>query len=200
MVHGRVSGRVRVRAGYALPVRWIVYALAVPAALMLTAWSAHGESGPGLTGPEGDCCVRVKPASGGMVHPAGVPDLADPAVQASFVPLDTVTLNGDPNFPGLFLGNITGEYPQFLLVILDARNGKETWSLREDAAIFFLLLTGPGKVRRAFLDEGFASRGNPSGTFMEGGPEGALHLLERLRETHQQSSRPARLRPAARRP
>lgn len=135
-------------------------------------------------------------ASGEMTRPAGVPDLLDPAVQTQFVALSVAHLNGDPDFPALFLGNTTREFPQFLLVILDARNGKETWSLREDAAIFFLLLADPETIQQAFLDEGFAATGTPSGTFTAAGPQSAEHLLARLREGHRRSRGLARLAPA----
>jgi hypothetical protein len=114
-----------------------------------------------------------------------------------FVPLSVAHLEGDPDFPALFLGNTGREYPQFLLVILDARNGKQTWSLKEDATIFFLLLTDPTTVQQAFLDEGFATTGKPSGKFIAGGPEAAEHLLVRLRESHERSRTSARFAPAA---
>jgi hypothetical protein len=142
--------------------------------LLATAWQAWGE----------------------MLRPARVPDLLDPAVQARFVVLSVARLGGDPDFPALFLGNITGESPRFLLVILDARNGKETWSLREDAPIFFLLMADAETIQRAFLDEGFAANGIASGSFIASGPEAGEHLLARLRESHRRLRGLTSLRPA----
>ncbi len=119
------------------------------------------------------------------VLPAGIPDLLDPAVQAHFVPLSVARLDNDPDFPALFLGNTSEEVPQFVLLILDARNGKDTWSLHEDAAIFLLLLSDAQTIQQGYLDEGFAAHGTPSGTFIAAGPEAVHHLWEKLRQSHE---------------
>lgn len=115
-------------------------------------------------------------------RPPGVPDLNDPAVLAQFVPVGLSRLGDDPDFPVLLLANLGEGVPQFLLVILDARNGKQTWSLREDAPVFYLLFVDPTTIQQAFLDEGFAGRGQPSGQFIAGGPDTAEELMAQLRE------------------
>jgi hypothetical protein len=120
----------------------------------------------------------------------------DPAIRAQFIPLSVARLNGDPDFPALFLGNAGREFPQFLFVIVDARNGKETWSFQEDATIFFLLLAEAGTVRQVYLDEGFATLGKPSGKFIVGGPEAAGEFLARLHESYRRFHDPARFAPA----
>jgi hypothetical protein len=130
----------------------------------------------------------------GATHPPGVPDLTDPAVLGSFLPLGMGQLGGDPDFPVIFLGNTSGDLPRFMLVILDARNGKNTWSVQEDAAIFFLLLADSDTIQQAYLDKGFAASGKASGEFMATGMEGLERLLVQLREGHNRSRR---LTPAA---
>ncbi len=137
------------------------------------------------------------PASGEMGRPTGVPDLSDPEVLARFIPLVQSRLNEDPDFPALLLGNTASEFPQFLLVILDARNGKDTWSLREDIPILFLLLADLRTVQQGFLDEGFVTRGFPSGKFIAAGPESAEGLLARARESHRRLRVTSHFRPAA---
>ncbi len=114
--------------------------------------------------------------------PSGVPDLTDPAVLAKFAPVGLSRLGDDPDFPVLLLANLGEGVPQFLLVILDARNGKKTWSLREDAAVFYLLFVDRTTIQQAFLDEGFAGGGQPSGKFIAGGPDTAEELMARVRE------------------
>ncbi len=116
--------------------------------------------------------------------PSGAPDLTDPSVLAKFVPVGLSHLGNDPDFPVLLLANLGEGVPQFLLVIFDARNGKETWSLREDAGVFYLLLADPTTIQQVFLDEGFATRGEPSGKFIGAGPERTDELVARLREAY----------------
>ena len=125
-------------------------------------------------------------------YPPGVPNLNDPEVLAQFIPLSISRLAEDPDFPVLLLANRGEGSPQFLLVIVDARNGKETWSLREDAAVFYLLSDDLTAIHQAFLDEGFASRGTPSGQFIAAGPEAAGELLARLQTRHVLSRGPGR--------
>ena len=67
-------------------------------------------------------------------------------------------------------------------MILDARNGKETWSFREDAAVFVAVYSDPATVHRAFLDEGFAANGQASGRFIRGGPESVADLVTEFQE------------------
>ncbi len=117
-------------------------------------------------------------------QPAGVPNLTDPAVQDAYRPMALSRLNEDPDFPMLLLAGLAEGSPQFLLVVYDARNGKDTWSFREDAAVFYALFSDPHTIEQAFLDEGFARDGAPSGTFLAAGPQDAEHLMARLQESH----------------
>ncbi len=127
------------------------------------------------------------------VLPPGVPDLRDPAVQAEYMPIDISYLNGDPDFPLVVLARRDEGSPQFLALVIDARNGKETWSLREDRAVFYILFVDRTTIQRAFLDEGFAARGEPSGNFIPGGPETAEVMFARLGEAYMRCRGLARL-------
>ncbi len=135
-------------------------------------------------------------ASAEATFPAGVPDLRDPDIRSRFMLLNLSRFDDDPDFPVLMLAGVGAGSPALLVVIVDARNGKETWSLREDAAVFYLILADPTTVERAFLDEGFAASGNASGRFTAAGPGAAEDLMARLRESHGRTRRTARLGPA----
>ena len=137
--------------------------------------------------------LAAGPRAFGETHyPPGVPNLADPGLLAQFIPLSISRLAEDPDFPVLLLANRGEGSPQFILVIVDARNGKETWSLREDAPVFYVLFNDLTTIHQAFLDEGFASRGTPSGHFIAAGPEAAGELLARLRARQDLSRGPGR--------
>ena len=133
------------------------------------------------------------PVFAGAGQPQGVPDLTDPAVLKQFVPVSLSGLNGDPDFPVLLFARRGEGVPQFLLLIVDARNGKETWSLREDAAVFYALFADPTTIHRAYLDKGFAATGAPSGEFVAAGPETAEDLVARLGEGYVRSRGLARI-------
>lgn len=132
------------------------------------------------------------PVSAEREYPPGVPNLTDPDIQTEFVTLAVWQLNGDPDFPVLVLAGTNEGLPQLLLVIVDARNGKETWSLREDSPVFFMLFSDPTTVLQAYLDEGFTANGKPSGSFDVAGPEAAEELMAELRESHRRSRKPER--------
>ncbi len=129
--------------------------------------------------------AAAPPSQAADRRPASVPDLTDPAVQDAYRPVALSRLNEDPDFPMLLLARAGEGSPQFLLVIYDARNGKETWSFREDAAVFYVLFSDRRTIQQAFLDEGFAANGTPSGNFLAAGPEDAEQLMARLQESHQ---------------
>ena len=67
--------------------------------------------------------------------PAGVPNIYDPEVQTQFQPVRVANLRDNPEFPVVLLVNTTGQQPEAILVGLDARNGKDTWSLTGDPII-----------------------------------------------------------------
>lgn len=137
--------------------------------------------------------TSAPPARAEGASPPGVPDLTDPARQEEYRPLALSQLNEDPDFPMLLLARLVEGSPPFLLVIYDARNGKDTWSLREDAAVFYALFADLSTVQQAFLDEGFAGKGKPSGQFLAAGPDEVEALMARLQESHQRSRGVARM-------
>lgn len=98
--------------------------------------------------------------------PAGVPNVFDPEVRARFQPVGVANLRGNSDFPVLILQNTAGEQPQVMLLGLDARNGKDTWSLASDPIILIVLFADPESILGAYVDAGFAELGKPSGQFM----------------------------------
>lgn len=104
--------------------------------------------------------------AGQPVLPAGVPNVFDPEVRARFQPVGVANLRGNPDFPVLILQNTAGEQPQVMLLGLDARNGKDTWSLASDPIILIVLFADPGTILGAHVDAGFAELGKPSGQLM----------------------------------
>ena len=98
--------------------------------------------------------------------PSGVPNVFDPEVRARFQPVGVANLRGNPDFPVLILQNTAGGQPQVMLLGLDARNGKESWSLASDPIILIVLFADPETILGAHVDVGFAERGKSSGQFM----------------------------------
>jgi hypothetical protein len=98
--------------------------------------------------------------------PADVPNIFDPQVRAQFTPAGVANLRGNPDFPVLMLENKTGEYPLTMLIGLDARNGKDTWSLASDPIILIVVFADPGTILDVHVDIGFAERGRPSGSYV----------------------------------
>ncbi len=97
--------------------------------------------------------------------PAGVPNIYDPEVRAHFGPVGKVNLRGNPDFPVLLLMNTTGEQPQVLLLGLDARNGKATWSLTSDPIILIVVFSDEMTIQAVYVDTGFADLGRASGNY-----------------------------------
>ncbi len=97
--------------------------------------------------------------------PTGVPNIYDPEVRAHFGPVGTVNLRGNPDFPVLLLMNTTGEQPQALLLGLDARNGKATWSLTTDPIILIVVFSDETTIQAVYVDAGFAELGKASGNY-----------------------------------
>ncbi len=126
--------------------------------------------------------VAALPLQVGTPRPVGVPDLTDPAILAQFIPLGRGGLNQDPDFPVLLFANAGEGFPQFVLVVVPARNGRETWSLARDPAVFYLLWSDAATVREVLLDRGFAESGMPAGRVIVGGPEALECLLTGLGE------------------
>jgi hypothetical protein len=97
--------------------------------------------------------------------PPGVPNIYDPEAQTHFQPVRVTNLRDNPEFPVVLLVNTTGQQPEALLVGLDARNGKDTWSLTGDPIILIVALSDYKTIQGLFVDTGFADRGTASGTY-----------------------------------
>lgn len=114
--------------------------------------------------------------------PDGVPNVLDPRVQGEYQAFQVGNLEGNPNFPVVAFMSQSNEKREAVVLALDARNGKETWSIRTDPVILVAVFSQPQTIANLFLDRGFADRGEASGAFM---PADGLHgdLLPHLLET-----------------
>jgi hypothetical protein len=97
--------------------------------------------------------------------PAGVPNMSDPEVRAHFQEVGMGNLRGNPDFPVILVVNTTGEQPQGLLLGLDARNGKATWSLNTDPIILIVVFSDDTTIQGVYVDVGIAAEGKASGTY-----------------------------------
>ncbi len=96
--------------------------------------------------------------------PEGVPDVLDPHVQRDYQPYQVGNLEGNPDFPVVLFMSRGGEKPAVLLAV-DARNGRESWSVASDPVILVAVFSDPQRMTGLFLDTGFAERGEASGSF-----------------------------------
>lgn len=119
--------------------------------------------------------------AGQPVLPNGVPNVFDPEVRARYQPVGMVSLRGNPDFPVLILQNTAGEQPLVMLLGLDARNGKDTWSLASDPIILIVLFADQETILGTYMDTGFAELGKPSGQFMTLGDPTSPGLFDLLR-------------------
>jgi hypothetical protein len=99
--------------------------------------------------------------------PPGVPDFTDTETLAHFTPVAQGSLWGNPDFPVLLIQGVEAPDSGFVLVVLDARNGKETWSLVEDPVILVTVGQRDEESPTTYVDEGFVTQGVPSGAFVE---------------------------------
>ncbi len=110
--------------------------------------------------------LTAMPARAGQATlPVGVPNLYDPAVQAHYQPVGLGVLGDNPDFPVVYLVNRAGEQPEALLLGLDARNGKATWSLTSDPIILILVFSGETRIQGLYVDLGVAAQGKASGAY-----------------------------------
>lgn len=116
--------------------------------------------------------------AGQTALPAGVPNIFDPEVRERFEPVAVINLRGNPDLPMLLVVSKTGEQPQAMALGLDARNGKDTWSLKSDPIILIVLFADPSTILAAHVDAGFSEEGKPSGTYMAVDDPSALNLPE----------------------
>ena len=108
----------------------------------------------------------IKPTEG-PVLPTGVPNISDPEVRAHFQPVMVANLRGNPDFPVVLVVNTAREQPHALLLGLDARNGKDTWSLTSDPIILIVVLSDETTIQGLYVDIGFADVGKASGSYAE---------------------------------
>ena len=121
--------------------------------------------------------------------PAGVPNIYDPEVQTHFQPVRVANLRDNPEFPVILLVNMTGQQPEALLVGLDARNGKDTWSLTGDPIILIVALSDEQTIQGLFVDTGFADQGTASGAYAAVDEANASALPDLLRAIPEAASR-----------
>ena len=114
--------------------------------------------------------------AGQAALPGAVPNIFDADVRAQFEPVAVLNLRGNADFPMLLLVNKAGEQPQAMAVGLDARNGKDTWSLASDPIILIVLFSDPSTISAVHVDAGFSEQGKPSGTYMAVDNPGSLTL------------------------
>jgi hypothetical protein len=103
--------------------------------------------------------------AGQAALPAGVPNIFDPEVRAHFQRGGVANLGRNADFPVVLLVNTTGEQPPALLLGLDARNGKDTWSLASDPIILIVVFSDETTIQGLYVDLGFAAQGMASGTY-----------------------------------
>ena len=97
--------------------------------------------------------------------PEGVPDLTSPLSQASWQHYVLGNVGGDPNFPLVLYLNRLGSAPPAVMMAIDARNGKTTWSLAVDPVIVIAVFANPQTLTCLYYDQGFAEDGQPSGQY-----------------------------------
>jgi hypothetical protein len=97
-------------------------------------------------------------------RPENVPDLTDPNVQQKYLPIQVGTMGGNKDLPLVMLVNQGSEKSEAILIGLDARNGKSTWSLLSDPIILVALFADPATITELDVDLSFLSEGTPSGS------------------------------------
>ncbi|HSB70509.1 MAG TPA: hypothetical protein VLT62_14385 [Candidatus Methylomirabilis sp.] len=144
--------------------------VAVPMGGMLMTRTARRSPSNRLTGwlplLLGVVFLTAGPAWAGQAGlPANVPNILDPDVRVNFQPVGVATLRGNPDFPVVLLVNTSGEEPQALLLGLDARNGKDTWSLTGDPIVLIVVFADQTTIEGLYVDTGFADQGKASGSY-----------------------------------
>ncbi len=97
--------------------------------------------------------------------PDGIPNVFDPKIRDDYQPYQVGNLEGNPDFPVVLFMAREGKSPAAVVVALDARNGKGTWSLATDPVVLIAVFSDPKTVTGVYLDSGFAQRGTASGTY-----------------------------------
>ncbi len=147
-----------------------------------TRWLAAIRRGRWLPLLMGFILLATAPAwAGAPALPAGVPNIYDPAVRAHFEPVAVANLQKNPDLPVLLLVNETEESPPAILLGVDARNGKDTWSLSTDPIILIVVFADARLVQDVYVDIGFVDKGKASGIYAAVDPANASALPELLK-------------------
>jgi hypothetical protein len=87
----------------------------------------------------------VLPAVAGQSPlPSGVPNIFDRSIRSQFELVGVVNLRGNPDIPVLVvLHKQPGGQPRAMLLALDARNMRQTWSLATDPIILIVVYASP---------------------------------------------------------
>ena len=145
-------------------------------------WLASIRRGGWLPLLVGVVLLAAVPAwAGAPTLPAGVPNIYDPAVRAHFQPVAVTNLQKNPDLPVLLLVNDTEESPPAILLGVDARNGKDTWSLSTDPIILIVVFADARTVQDVYVDIGFTDQGKASGTYAAVDPADGPALPELLK-------------------
>ena len=91
--------------------------------------------------------AQVPAWAGQQTLPADAPNIFDPGVREHFQPVGVANLRGNPDFPVLLFLNTEEEQPRLLLLALDARNGKDTWSLPSDPIILIVVFSDEMRIQ-----------------------------------------------------
>ncbi len=113
--------------------------------------------------------------------PAGVPNIYDPEVRTHLQLLGMANLGNNPDFPVVLLVDPTGKRPGGLIIGLDARKGKDTWSLTTDPIILIAVLSDGATIQDFYVDAGFADAGKPSGSYAKVDQQSLSALPDLLR-------------------
>ncbi len=97
--------------------------------------------------------------------PDGIPNVLDPKIRDNYQPYQVGNLEGNPDFPVVLFVARDGTAASAVVVAVDARNGKGTWSLATDPVILIAVFSDPKTVTGVYLDDGFAQQGAASGTY-----------------------------------
>jgi hypothetical protein len=97
-------------------------------------------------------------------RPENVPDLTDPSVQEKYLPIQVGTMGGNKDLPLVMLLSQESNQTEAILIGLDARNGKSTWSLVSDPIILVALFADPATITELDVDLDFLTEGTPSGS------------------------------------
>jgi len=99
--------------------------------------------------------------------PPGVPDIFDRSTRSRFEPVAVVNLRGNPDLPVVVVRNKKEDgQPQVLLLGLDARNGRRTWSLATDPIVLIVVFANPTTILSIHTDSGFLEGGQASGAYV----------------------------------